>query len=274
MHLVIDCHCGLVNQFYDISATVGFCSAHELTFSFRSCSFRHENNLSSWFVKPFHYLFSDHLLKTHPKYVPYEAIENLVTKDNSYNQTNTKTAVSFLSRNNLIEQIRNLDKEYIFIKQLWPVVGPPVIPGKFIHYVQPNPEIIDIFHSLKQQLFGENEQYNCLHYRYEGDFTRHFKITVDSLDVVFEKKIKFDNPELRTYVATSSISKLIDLSDPKYKNIVYKDEDKLNFLNFEQRAYVDFLICCSSKQAYGHSLSSFSRVLASFVPLKFYNHII
>jgi hypothetical protein len=101
------------------------------------------------------------------------------------------------------------------------------------------------------------EPYNFIHYRYETDFTTHFKVTIKSLDHLLSS-INFKNNNLKIYIATSNIKNLINLNDCKYKNLIYKNDDELMELNFEERAFIDYMFGLNSVECYGHKKSSFS----------------
>ena len=102
-----------------------------------------------------------------------------------------------------------------------------------------------------------DEPYNFIHYRYENDFTNYFNINIEKLDILIEN-IKFKNNNLKIYIATSNIKKLIDLNDSKYKNLIYKNDDMLMDLNYEQRGFIDYMFGLNSIECYGHRKSSFS----------------
>lgn len=105
-----------------------------------------------------------------------------------------------------------------------------------------------------------NELYNFIHYRYEIDFTQHFKINIESLDILIEN-IKFKNNDLNVYIATSNIKKILDMNNCKYKNLIYKNDDILIDLNFEQKAFIDFMIGINSVEGCGNQKSSFSQMI-------------
>ena len=78
-----------------------------------------------------------------------------------------------------------------------------------------------------------------------------FKIVPAVID-----NIKFKNNNLKIFIATSNIKKIINCS--KYNNLIYKNDDMLMDLNFEQRAFIDYMFGINSVECYGHSKSSFS----------------
>jgi hypothetical protein len=80
------------------------------------------------------------------------------------------------------------------------------------------------------------------------------------------KKIKFKNNTLKIYIATSNVQSIIDTNDVNYKKIVFKNENDnlLKDLNFEEKAYIDYLFGLYSQEIWGNSKSSFSRLLNNF----------
>lgn len=121
---------------------------------------------------------------------------------------------------------------------------------------------------IKNNIIGD-EQYNFIHYRYEKDFTNHFNINVESLDILIDN-IKFKNNKLKIFIATSNIKNLIDLNNCKYKNLIYKNDDMLLDLNFEQRAFIDYMFGLNSVECFGHSKSSFSVTINNIKQTKNY----
>ena len=115
--------------------------------------------------------------------------------------------------------------------------------------------------------------------RYENDFTSYFNINyILSIDSLLNRLIFKDN-DLKIYIACSDIKKLsktVYLCNDvnSYKNIIFKDDyfKKYNIhnLNFEEKAFIDFLIGINSQEIYGHSKSSFSGMINMFKNTKNY----
>jgi hypothetical protein len=268
--LIFDTFSGLCNQFYDIINGINFCLIHNIKFTFRYCSFR-SNNLITWEQKPFEKIFDLNFLNKYEQYIDYYTIKDSLTNDNCYNLNNTIVAIHFLNPNNILDQLINFNKDYVVLNQFWSVcLFKNIIDNTIHNYIFPCKDIMDKYIEIKNTII-KDEQYNYIHYRYEIDFTNHFNIKVESLDSLIEN-IQFKNNNLKIFVATSNIKNLLDLNNPKYNNIVYKDDDTLMDLNYEQLAFIDYMFGINSVECYGHSKSSFSNMLNSIKQTNnFYN---
>lgn len=255
--LVFDTFSGLCNQFYDINYGINFCIVNNFKFTFRHCSFRNKD-LSTWYNKNFYELFDTSFLKKHEDlYVEYGNLN--ITPENTYNYEDTLAIHIFT--NNYLDEIKNIDKEFIILKQFWAIhhnsivcdINPFILPC----------ERINNLYKIQEKIISQ--PYNFLHYRYESDFTNHFKIqVVDLKTTILDLKYKFKNPELKIYIATSDIENLIDLNDPEIRDIILtKDKNELNNLNFEELAFIDYMVGLNSREVFGHSKSSFSHMLNS-----------
>lgn len=254
--LIFDTYGGLCNQFYDIISGINFCLKHNIFFTFRYCSFRN-NNLTSWTEEPIEKLFDIQLFNKYKLYINYDIIKNNLTDDNCYNLNNKKFSYSFLNNNNILNQLIKLNKKYVVLKQFWSVYNFENFIDNTIHtHIYPSKYIMEKYIEIKNKLI-KNELYNFIHYRYERDFTNYFKINVVSLDSLIEN-IKFKNNNLKIYIATSNIKNILDLNNSKYNNLIYKNDDILMDLNYEQRAFIDYMFGLNSVECYGHTKSSFS----------------
>jgi hypothetical protein len=163
---------------------------------------------------------------------------------------------------------RRTKKEYIVLKQFWAVHLSQNKSMDIYPLIRPSPKIVEELNRVKASIFPQNMNYNFLHYRWEHDFTAHFRIQdIPSLDQLVQT-VPFDEPELPIYVATTRLREQIKNPDT-YNRIVYKDETRLTHLNFEERAFIDFMIGLDSIQVMGNKLSSFSVILNT---LKETNH--
>ena len=150
-----------------------------------------------------------------------------------------------------------MNKDYLVLKQFWSLYKSQNFIDKTIHtHILPSKNIMEKYIEIKNRIIG-NESYNFIHYRYEKDFTGYFIINVDTIDNLIEN-IKFKNNSLKIFIATSKIKSILDLHNSKYKNLIYKDDDMLMDLNFEQRAFIDYMFGLNSVECYGHRKSSFS----------------
>jgi hypothetical protein len=193
-------------------------------------------------------------------YINYETIKDDITNDNCFNLDGKQLAHdTFVDDDNILTQFVALNKKYVVLKQFWSLNKfKNLIDSTIYKNILPSKRLIDLYNAIKINLI--NKPYNCIHYRHEIDFTSYFKIEVENLDSLIEK-IKFKNNELNIYIATTNIKKLLNLSNEKYKNIIYKDEDLLSNLNFEENAFIDYMFCINSQEFYGHNLSSFSQIV-------------
>ena len=256
MIIIFDTNSGLCNQFYDILNGINFCLTNNIQFTFRYCAFRNDN-LTSWIGKPFKELFDINFLHNYNLYINYNDINDKITNNNCYNFNGNLLAHLIFKDNNILNQLIKLNKEYVVLKQFWSLYKFKNFIDNSIHtHILPSNDIMKKYLKIKNNIIGD-EPYNFIHYRYEKDFTNHFKINVESLDILIDK-IKFKNNKLKIFIATSNIKNLIDLNNCKYKNLIYKNDDMLLDLNFEQLAFIDYMFGLNSVECFGHSKSSFS----------------
>ena len=258
MIIIIETFGGLCNQFYDINCTVNFCIINNIKFSFRYCSFRNKN-LTSWYNEPFEKLFDIPYINNHKLYVDYNTLH--LTNKNTYNLEG-KLANKLFTQN-YINEINNINNEFIILKQFWSVYAFKQIVINLNSYILPSKRIIDIYDRIRNQIINNKEQYNFIHYRYENDFVNHFKCEISDLKtLILNIKHKFKNHNLKIYIATSNIKQLIDLNDPELCNIILtKNEEELGEYNFEELGFIDYMFGLNSNEVYGHNKSSFSCML-------------
>jgi len=117
-----------------------------------------------------------------------------------------------------------------------------------------------IYQKIRNDLSLTNKKYNFIHYRYEHDYISYHKIkNLPSLEYLINN-IKFKNTNNNMYIASTNIPTL--LKDVKVnKSILYKNEDDVNELNFEQSGFIDFMFGKYADELYGHPKSSFSIIL-------------
>ena len=256
--LIFDTDGGLCNQFFDINNGINFCLKNNVFFTFRHCAFRNDN-LITWTEQPFEKLFDISVFNKYNLYINYYDIKNDLTDDNCFNLNDKKIAWMVFKHENILNQLINLNKKYVVLKQ---IAGLNQFKN-FVDYtvnkhILPSNHIMEKYNEIKNVII--NEPYNFIHYRYEKDFTSFFHINVETLDSVIEK-VKFKNNGLKIYIATTNIKTLINLKDSKYQNLLYKNDDLLGDLNFEQRAFIDYMFGLNSIECYGHKNSSFSNTL-------------
>lgn len=211
----------------------------------------------NWTNSPFENLFDLDFLYGYKLYVNYHDIENKLTEDNCHNLDGKILSHILFKKNNILDQLIELNKIYIVLSQFWSLYEFRDFIYNNIHMnIYPSKNIMKIYTEIKNNIIGD-EPYNFIHYRYEIDFVTHFKIDIKSLDN-FIKNIKFKNNNLKIYIATSNIKNLLDLNNCEYKNLIYKNDDILMNLNYEQRAFIDYMFGINSVECYGHKNSSFS----------------
>lgn len=262
MIIVFDTFSGLCNQFMDINTGINFCIINNIKFTFRYCNLRNKN-LISWYNEKFNKLFDTKFIEEYKDlYIDFDTIK--LTEENTFNFKGN-TCVNLFT-NNFINEINEIDKEHIVLKQIWPIFYNNFkIINHLTEKIKPSNRIMDLYNNIKNKLLLNNEEYNFIHYRYEIDFTNHFKINIESLkNIVFDCKKKFKNPELKIYIATSNFKRIVDLNDTELCNIIFtKNEDELLEYNFEELAFVDYMFGLNSNEVFGHSKSSFSHTLNS-----------
>lgn len=260
MIIIFNTACGLCNQIYDINCGINFCIIHNIKFTFQYCSFRNKN-LVSWFDKDFYELFdiSTILKKYKNLYIDSNTLN--ITKNNTYN-FECKLAHLIFS-NNFTNEIKNIKQDFVILKQFWSLYKFINIVDDLNSQIQPSKRIFYLYNTIKNNLLTQNEKYNFIHYRYESDFTNHFKVTIEPLkNIILRIKPKFKNPDLKIYIATSNIKSIINLNDFELCNIIFtKNEDNLSQYNFEELAFVDYMFGLNSNEVFGHSKSSFSHML-------------
>jgi hypothetical protein len=262
--LIFDTCGGLCNQMFDIHNGINFCLKHNIIFTFRYCNFRN-NNLISWNNKPFEELFDLEFLNKYNLYINYDTIQNDITEENCYNYNSIRSNLQIDPDKSILEQINNFNKKYVVLTQFWCVnkfrnISDNTIFSSLI----PSNHIMLKYNEIKNKL---DEPYNFIHYRYEHDFLCHFNCTVESLDKLLQT-ISFENNDLKIYIATSNIKNILDVT--KHTNILYKNDDELHDLNFEQKAFIDYMIGLNSVEACGNRNSSFSHMICGLKGSKYY----
>jgi hypothetical protein len=275
MILIFDTYGGLCNQIYDINCGINFCLINNIKFSFRYCSFRNDN-LVSWQNEPFSKLFcTEFLNKYQTLYIDFKEIT--LTKENTYNYDNTLKSNKLInSDDDILIQLISFNKEYVILQQFFATYKFRKIIESIDNFIIPSKRLLDKYMEIKNNKLLIDKQYNFIHYRYESDFTGHFKLNnVEPLQDLIERlKTKFKNPSLKIYIATTNIETLIDLNDIDVKNsIVTKNEDELTEYNFEEKAFIDYMIGKNALEVYGHKLSSFSCMLNNLKKTRNYYNI-
>ena len=259
MILIFDTYGGLCNQMYDIQSAINYCAIYNIQFSFRNASLREKHDLTKWYNIPFNQLFHDSFIET-KLYIPFENIELNMNNTHMYNSD--LRCIEWIDKERaLLPQLYRINKEYIILKQFWAICPPLNEIINCYETVKPCKKIRQIFKEIKQTL---PDQYNYIHYRYEDDFIHHFQITNHPKLCNLIETTQFINNDLKIYVAAYNITNIKReyLSRPitSFDNVIYKKKE-LGQLNFEELAFIDFLIGKNAIQIYGHKNSSFSVLL-------------
>jgi hypothetical protein len=195
----------------------------------------------------------------------YIDIKNIHTTHRNTENYLSKNCYTIYDKNNFDYIIKNCNKTYIIIKACWSIFGFDNLIYKDIHkLIFPSKKLMDLYENIKSKILNKDENYNFIHYRYEQDFTSHFKLNnIENLkDLIIRIKVLFKNTNLRIYIATSKIKNIININDPEIQNIIVtKNEDDLINYNFEELAFVDYMFGFNSNEIFGHSNSSFSKML-------------
>jgi hypothetical protein len=272
MILIFDTYAGLCNQFYDIQCGINFCLVYNIKFTFRFASFR-KDDLISWYNVPFQDLFDTSFLKKYNLYIDYSNLHLKLNDKNTFNLNETICCNQFLSRENILEQLLKMNKSFIILKQFWDIYAFKEIKEDIYPLLIPSSKIIGMYHEIKTYLSLEKNTYNFIHYRYEDDFIHHFKIKhMKSLkEIILEKP--FLNKDIKIYIATTNLKELLkdSIHEKEIKDVIlYKKEDFLKNWNFEEKAFIDFMIGLNSIQVLGHQNSSFSVMLNNLNGTNYY----
>ena len=282
MILIFDTWNGLCNQILDIQSSIYFSKCNQLQFTFRYCSFRNDD-LKSFYSVNFNKLFDINPFLKFNNFIKFENIQNKINNDNTFNYEGTNIINIVKNETdlmNLINEQINKNIDFFIVKQIFPICNFSIQKNKFYNKIKPSPYLFSIYLHLKKNILPD--KYNFIHYRYEQDFTNFFKINnIISIDSLIQNQ-KFKNKNIKIYIASSnlkSLSKTLYLTNDlyDYKNIIFKDdyliENNLNQLNFEQKAFIDFLIGLSSCEVIGHTKSSFSKLLHLYKQTKLFYDI-
>ena len=265
MILIIDTYGGLCNQMMDIKSVISFCSKYNIEFTFRNASLR-KTNLITWVDINFSELFDTDFLIGNKSYISYDKIFENINEDNTFNYKNNFAINIFEKTNNdeLYIKLVAINKEYIILRQFWPLFNwdENFTIEKLIFL--PSKKIMNIYDEYKKIINLVDNSYNIIHFRYENDFRQYFNINESELILKeIYKKIKFKN-DYPIYIAS-------DTSNMNKDTIIYINNKFLTkdmflnknypYLNYEEKAFIDFMISLNACEVYGHSKSSFSVTL-------------
>lgn len=263
--LIFDTLGGLCNQFYDVLCGVNFAIQHKLPFTFRYCMSR-TKDMKKDVKLEMHELFDMEYFKTLPLYKDYVTIKDDMKPSNTYNWKGQPIHLLLDGNKNIYTQICaiKITYKYIVLPFFHTVHRFQNIKLRLYNQLKPAPSIMSKYMKIKQSMGLVNGQYNYIHYRYEADFINHFQIKDHmSLSTVLNK-VKFKDNTCKTYIASSNVAtQLYGCDEAMLQQILYKNEEDLRDLGYEECAFIDFMIGKYSKEVWGNRRSSFSGVLNS-----------
>jgi len=244
----------------DISSGINFCIQYNISFTFRNCSFRNKD-LVSWYPMKFGTLFDTSFLQTYSSlYIDFSYCT--LTPYNTFNADGKLVSKVF---SYIYEQeIQNVSETYVILKQFSSLHDEYKLQTDIYRSILPSKRLYTLYTSIRDTLLKEHEPYNCIHYRYESDFTNYFRLpNMESLaSILIRLKRRFANPNLKIYLSTSNVTKILDVRNKHIADLVlYKPEEDLKEYNYEELAFVDYMFGLHSQEIFGHSLSSFSNAL-------------
>jgi hypothetical protein len=254
--IIFDTYCGLCNQIWDINYGINFCLTNNIKFTFRYSTFRNADECS-WYNVNFDEIFDRSFLTQFDLYVDYNSLN--INSSNTHNY-DSKIITNNILYYNLINNKCYIHEPYIVLRGIGVLMltNNINIVKHLYSEILPSKHIMNIYTNISNELKLNNNEYNFLHYRYESDFIKYFKINTESLENILNN-IKFKNNNNKIYIASTNIKNLV--KNINTNNLLYKNESELTNLNYEQRAFIDFMIGKNSAEIYGHSKSSFSQVL-------------
>lgn len=255
MLLIFDTWDGLCNQFMDIVYAVNFCVLNNIKFTFRYAAFRNETHLDKWYKVPFDKLFDKNVYNKYEQYIEFDNIN--INETNTYNYIGNPCHLLFNKEKNILEQLKTLNYRNIVLCKFRSIYSECKI--NIWNDIIPNTFLLEIYEKIRNSLLKNDEKYNFIHYRYENDFICYFKTHVKDLMYIINN-VNFKN-NYKIFIAASNIDNLININE--YTNLIHKKEieNEIQNLNFEEKAFIDFMFGKNSEEIYGNKLSSFSCLL-------------
>lgn len=259
--LIFDVCGGLCNQFYDILCGINFAMQHEIQFTFRYCSSR-SKDMKRGRELEMDQLYDINCFRRFSLFKEFNEIKPNITPENTFNG-NKQVCTKIINKDkDLLKQIMSFQKEFVILPFFHTVFDFNKITIHVLNRIKPSEYLMQKYIEVKTKLGLVDGKYNYIHYRYEADFITHFQIKkMLSLPDVIER-VKFKDSTCTTYIACSNAQDLLKNYSGK-KQILYKNEDDLKNLGYEECAFIDFMIGKYSKEVSGNIRSSFSGVLNS-----------
>jgi hypothetical protein len=259
--LVFDVCGGLCNQFYDILCGINFAVKNDIPFTFRYCTSR-SKDMKRGRELTIDKLYDIECFRRFPLFKDFHTIESNLTPETTFN-LQKRTSINIINKTkDIYKQVLLFNKEYVILPFFHTVYDFTKITIPLLHRIRPAEPLMRKYAEVKTKLGLVDGNYNYIHYRYEADFINHFQIKnmLSLPDII--KRVKFKDSKCSTYIACSNAQTLLkdNLDDTQ---ILYKTEEDLCELDYEECAFVDFMIGKHSKEVYGNRRSSFSGVLNS-----------
>lgn len=266
MIIILNLWGGLCNQICDLYYSINYFIDLNIKYSLKCCAFRDNSNLEKFYFKKYDELFNKNFLDLHKNYINFEKIKNRINNKNKIFISKKDININLL--NEYLNKYKNKEV-YIFIEGFYKLnINIKKIYVNFNSFINPNNKILKIYNFIKNTIL--KEKYNYIHLRFEKDFENIFgSKNIINFNIILNK-IKFKKNH-KIYLACSNTNKI--LKNKNKNNYLFKDDLISNFnLNFEEKAFIDFLIGIYSEEFYGNSKSSFSLLLSIIKKTKnFYN---
>jgi hypothetical protein len=280
---------GFTDMLRDLVSINKFTILHKINFTIQYASNRPIHNPNIWNTYNIDELFDESSFIINDFYINYNTIKNKITTSNTYNFYKDKINGNLWDNDkqqylndiyfNILDFFKECNKEYIIMcGGFWYYSNLDNIDERLalIKHIKPSKKIL-LEYEKNKVLLPIN--YNLIHYRYEDDWIPNLKISktpyiIPPIDELI-KYIPF-NEKYDIYICCSMIETLNTknlmynkLSD--YKNIIKKLP---NNLNYDENAFLDFLIGINAQEFYGNSISGFSVTLNSIKKTKnYYNEM-
>jgi hypothetical protein len=278
MILIFDLIGGFTDMLRDLVSIIKFTEQNKFNFTIINCSSRHFENPCIWNKYSVEELFDITMMNDNKYFINYDLIKDKINQDNTYNFFKEKIQDKLFNKEyqnyinsifkNMLDNINHSNKEYIIIGgQFWYYSKISFMKDikKITEKIKPSKKISDEY---QRNLNLFNCKFNAIHYRYENDYINHFKkrnlntpYIVPPIDELIEN-IPFKN-NYKIFICTSMIEslyekKLLYKELVNYDNLIFKYK---NELNYDENAFLDFLLCKNCEEFYGNNISGFTNLI-------------
>ena len=278
MILIFDLYGGFTDMLRDLLSIVKFTEVNKIQFTIKNVWSRPFENPNAYSLYSIEELFDITMMSDNKNFIDYKFIKDKINENNIYDFFKDKIGVKIYNpknTNDLHETFKNIlnifkeyNKEYINIGgQFWIYSKLSNMKElcKITEEIKPSHKIYKEYQK-NLQLFSC--KYNVIHYRYENDYLEHFKrnrinnkYIVPPIDELI-KHIPFKN-KYKIFICTSMIKtlhekKLLYKELETYDDIIVKYD---NELNYDENAFLDFLLCRNCEEFYGNNISGFTNLI-------------